>query len=71
MTQAPLPLNDRTLQAELEMELTRLEIQPRVVGGTISFRAYRRSVNVSLMASKSESFEISESIEAQMQLVCF
>ncbi len=65
MTQAPLPLNDRTLQAELEMAFTRLEIQPRVVGGTMSLRAYRRSVKDSFMASKSESFEISESAECE------
>lgn len=61
MTQAPLPLKERTLQAPLPMELTLLEIQPRVVGGTMSRRAYRRSANVSFSASKSDSLEISES----------
>lgn len=68
MTQAPLPLKDSTLQAVLEMALTRLEIQPRVVGGTMSRRAYRRSVKLSLMASKSESLEISESAKVRRGL---
>jgi hypothetical protein len=69
MTQALLPPNDRTLQAELETALTRLEIQPRVVGGTISFSAIRRSVSDSFCASKSESFEISESADWKWRLV--
>lgn len=47
ITQAPFPLNDRTLQALFEMELTRLEIQPLVVGGTMSRKAYKRSAKVS------------------------
>jgi hypothetical protein len=39
MTQAPLPLKERALQAYEEMVLTLLAIQPRVVGGTMSRRA--------------------------------
>lgn len=51
MTQAPFPLKERTLQAVLEISLTRLEIQPRVVGGTMSRRAYNRSARVSFIGS--------------------
>lgn len=51
MTQAPLPLKESTLQALLEMALTLLEIQPRVVGGTMSRSAYRRSASVSSLGS--------------------
>lgn len=71
MTQAPLPLKERTLQALLPMELTLLEIQPRVVGGTMSRRAYRRSANVSFSASKSDSLEISESAWQCVSILTF
>ena len=47
ITQAPLPLKERTLQAALPTELALPEIQERVVGGTISRRAYNRSARVS------------------------
>lgn len=61
ITQAPLPLKDRTLQALLEMLLTWPETQPLVVGGMMSRRAYSRSANDSSVGSKSDSLEISES----------
>lgn len=61
MTQAPLPPKDRTLQAALVTALTRLDTQPRVVGGMMSRRAYSRSARVSSEGSKSDSLEISDS----------
>lgn len=68
MTQAPLPPKDRTLQAALVTALTRLETQPRVVGGMMSRRAYSRSVRVSSVGSKSDSLEISDSGRAGLLL---
>lgn len=61
MTQAALPLKERAVQAALETVLTLPETQPRVVGGMMSRRAYRRSARVSSMGSYSDSLEISES----------
>lgn len=63
MTQAPLPLKETMFQAVLVTALTRLEIQDRVVGGTISRRAYNRSARVSSEGSYSDSLEISDSGE--------
>jgi hypothetical protein len=63
ITQAPLPLNERTLQAALLTELALPEIQERVVGGTISRSAYSRSARVSSEGSYSDSLEISESAD--------
>lgn len=61
MTQADLPLKERAVHAALETVLTLPAIQPRVVGGTMSLRANRRSASVSSMGSYSDSLEISES----------
>lgn len=70
MTQAPLPEKLNTLQAELEIFSTLLEIQPRAVGGIMSRKAYSRSASVSSEGSKSESFEISESTEGRQCYCC-
>ena len=51
MTQVALPLKEMAVQAALETVLALAEIQPRVVGGMMSRRAYRRSVKVSSRGS--------------------
>ena len=51
MTQAPLPVKEMAFQAVLETASKRLESQPRVEGGTMSRRAYKRSVKVSFEGS--------------------
>lgn len=66
MTQAPLPPKDKTLQAALVTALTRLETQPRAVGGMMSRSAYSRSARVSSKGSKSDSLEISDSGRAAL-----
>jgi hypothetical protein len=55
MTQADLPPKERAVQVADEAALSLEEIQPRVVGGIISLRAYRRSARVSSMGSYSDS----------------
>lgn len=62
MTQVALPLKEMADQAAPVTVLTLFEIQPRVVGGTMSRRAYSRSASVSSVGSYSDSLEISESI---------
>jgi hypothetical protein len=62
ITQVALPANERVVQVALERVSTWPATQARVVGGTMSRRAYRRSARVSLVGSKSDSLEISESV---------
>lgn len=58
-----LPLNERTDPTALLVEETVLEMKPRVCGGIMSRKAYKRSPSVSSLGSYSDSSEISESKE--------
>ena len=59
--QRALPANQKLDEPKPATAETLEAIQPRVVGGTMSLRAERRSARVSSVGSYSESVEISDS----------
>lgn len=59
--QRALPANQKVDEPNPATADALEEIQPRVVGGTMSFRAAMRSARVSSLGSYSESVEISDS----------
>jgi len=66
MTHNVLPPKDRVDFTALVAVEKVLAIVPRVCGGTMSRKAYRRSTSVSSLGSYSDSSEISESTPEQL-----